>query len=74
METEIIFKTVDEIDDNDKVKRLVFCDDAFSLLYDIKEKIRNYSKHEEWTNEKANNVLIKIREDIEESGLLQMYN
>jgi len=60
-----------ETNDEEKAKRLLHCDEVFSLLYNINLNIRNELK---FKNNKLEDVLKQIQEDINESNLLNLYN
>lgn len=59
-------------EDRDTLKRVVFADDVFGLLWDIREGIRTFNK---WGEGKktAQEKLDEISDLIYESGLLDMY-
>jgi len=73
MKVKIIHELNEE--DSDKAKRLMCTDDAFSLLWDIvNTDIRSYFKYNHNpSKEEAEKVLDKIRDNIHESGLLDLY-
>jgi len=62
--------TLEESDLN-KAQRLLSCDEAFSLLYDIDQKLRGYLKYE--TKLTRDEIMEEVREDINESNLLDLY-
>ena len=62
----------DTDDGEEKVKRVIHTDDAFSLIFEISSEIRTHLKH---GDDKDNiRVLERIQEMIYESGLLEMYS
>lgn len=73
MKTKIIHEL--EEDEGNVARRILSVDKAFGLLWDIaNDDIRNYFKYkEEPTKEDAEELLEKIRGDIYESGLLDLY-
>lgn len=74
MEVKLVH-TFDETE-TDKIKRILRVDEAFSLLWDVvHDDIRSYFKYlENPTKEDAEKLLEKIRDNINESGLLELYN
>lgn len=59
-------------EDRDNLKRVVFTDDAFGLLWDIAQDIRAFNKY--GGEKTAQAKLDEINDAIHESGLLDMYN
>ena len=59
-------------DDRNVAKRLVACDDAFGLLWDIDQKMRAFQKYEE--NKTGEEMIEELSGMIHDEGLLDLYN
>jgi len=68
-------KIIHNIDETeiDAGKRILCTDDAFSLLFDIKEDIRSYFKHGEQSQKNSEKLLEQISSNIYESDLLDLF-
>lgn len=67
----MIMKITIEEEDKIKAKRLVSCDDAFGLLWDIDQHCRGILKYDE--KKTRDEALEEIREMIYESSLLDLW-
>jgi hypothetical protein len=65
---EIIIKTKDE----DKAKRLIHCDDAFRLIWEISQKLREYNKYQ--PDKTRDEIIDELNELIGEENILELYN
>ncbi len=63
------------IQEEDKVKaeRLIKCDDAFNLLWDIDQMCRNYIKYGIEKEKSKEDLLQEIRDTILNSNLLELW-
>lgn len=64
--------TIEIEEDDQKARRLLSCDDAFSLLWNINGKLRGYLKYE--TKKTEEEIIEEIMEDIADTNLLDLYN
>lgn len=60
-------------DDIDRAKRLVRCDDAFSLIWNLDAKMRGWMKYGVEDGKKYEDLLEELREDIYETNLLELW-
>jgi len=71
MSIKIIHKFEEHGDES--AKRLLASDDAFHALHNVHKTIRDYLKYREGSKEEAENLLKTINQEIDESGLLDLY-
>lgn len=57
--------------DRDRAKRLLRCDDVYSILWEIRQDLRNKTKY--GTKLDKEEVMREYMEIIDESGLLELY-
>jgi hypothetical protein len=62
---------LDENEEQDKAKRLLYCDDAFSLIWNIDQLCRNDLKY--GSKKTKDEILEEIRNEINETNLLELF-
>ena len=71
MKTKIIHE-LEEMD-SDIAKRILFKDEAFGLLWDLDQAMREYFKHGLRSKKNAELLMERMRREIGESGLMDFY-
>ena len=71
----IMFSFNDEKDPDEltRAKRAMHADDAFSLLYDISQKLRDRRKYNDTISDDEHNFIEEVESMIHTTGLLEMY-
>ena len=59
--------------DSDIAKRILFKDEAFGLLWDLEQAMRDYFKYGIKSKKNAELLMERMRKEIGESGLLDYY-
>lgn len=60
-------------DDIDKAKRIISCDEAYSLLWNLDQKMRGWVKYGVAENKSYQDLLNELRDDIGNSNLLDLW-
>lgn len=65
-------KTTFQAEDNQEAKILLHASEAFGLIWDIDQKLRDYQKYD--TEKTKDEIIEELRDMIHEDNILNFYN
>jgi len=65
-------KVIIEEENQEKAERLIRCDEAFSLIWNISQKLRDYNKND--TDKTRDEIINELNELITDNNILDLYS